>query len=188
MEDNEIVQLYWERNEKAIVETDTKYKAYCNRIAMNILNDSMDAEECVNDTYMKVWNSIPPNKPKQLSTFIGKITRNLSFDVYRKKHTDKRGNGQIDLILEEMSEMISGGVNPEHELSKKELISDINLFLGKMPRDKRILFVRRYWYADSIEEIAKQFRMTENNVSVNLARIRGKLKKYLVARGYYYGE
>lgn len=185
MEDKEIVQLYWDRNEQAIVETDKKYKSYCSKIAMNILNDSMDAEECVNDTYLKAWNSIPPHRPEQLSTFIGKITRNLSFDVYRKKHTEKRGNGQFELILEEMSEMIPGGLNPEHEISKKELIQEINLFLGKLPQEKRRMFVRRYWYADSITEIAKQFQRTENSVSVNLARVREKLKNYLATRGYY---
>lgn len=186
MKDKEIVQLYWDRDEQAVRATSKKYGAYCQKIAMNILNDYGDAEECVNDTYVKVWNCIPPHKPERLATFLGKITRNLSFDVYKKKHTSKRGEGQVDVVLDELSEIISGGYEPENEIIKQELMNEINQFLAKLPQNKRQIFVCRYWYADSVTEIAKRFGMTENSVSVCLSRVRVDLKNYLVERGYFY--
>lgn len=186
MSDSEIVALFWNRNENAISMTSKKYGTYCMRVAMNILNNHSDSEECVNDTYLKAWNSIPPHKPAKLSTFLGKITRNLSFDIYRKKHTNTRGNGEMPVVLDELAEIISGGDIPEDIVIEKELIKEINQFLAGLSDEKRKIFVCRYWYADSVKDIAKKFKMTENNVSVTLARTRKMLRDYLVERGCMY--
>ena len=165
MEDREIVNLYWERNSNAIKETASKYGGYCKAIAKNILGNNEDAEECVNDTYLNTWNSIPPNRPNVLSTYLGKITRNLSFDRFRQRHADKRGGGEI-------------------EVEKKELIRAINSFLDTLSQEKCNIFLCRYWYAIPVSEIATRFGMSEGNVSVTLTRIRIKLKNYLKERGY----
>ena len=184
MDDAKIVQLYWERNEQAIIESSNKYGTYCNSIAHNILFNWADAEECVNDTWLHAWNSMPPHKPYILSTFLGKITRNLSFDCYKRNHRDKRGGNNIDLVLEELEEIVSGNDNPEKQLQEKELKEEINQFLFSLSKDKRYMFILRYWYADSISEIAERFGLSENNVSVILNRVRKKLKSYLNEKGY----
>lgn len=184
MDDKEILELYFARNEAAVKVTSEKYGKYCYIIAMNILGNKEDAEECVNDTYIKAWNSIPPNRPEILKTFLGKITRNLAFDLYKKMNAKKRGNGQISAIFDELAECVSGGGEPDNELYKKELINAINSFLGTLSEEKCSLFVRRYWYAESISDIAKRYGMSENNVSVNLNRIRKKLHDYLIERRF----
>lgn len=184
MEDNTIVQMYWNRDEKAIVETSAKYGSYCLSIAKNILGNHEDAEECVNDTYLHTWKSIPTNRPAMLSTYLGKIVRNLSFNLYKKNRAEKRGFGQIPFVLEELSELIADSNKPEEELDSKLLAESINSFLADLPVEKRKLFVCRYWYADSVKDIAKSFGMTENNVSVTLSRLRNNLHKYLLESGF----
>lgn len=184
MEDCKIVQLYWNRDPNAITQTANKYGNYCAAIAKNILGNNEDAEECVNDTYMSAWNSMPPHKPDVLSAFLGKITRNLSFNRYKFEHARKRGGSEIPSVLDELSECISGTKNVEKELEYKELIKSINSFLDNLSYEKRSLFVRRYWYSDSIRTIAKQHNMKESSVSMTLKRLRTKLKKYLLERGF----
>ena len=184
MEDKDIVKLYWERDPDAIKETASKYGVYCRVIARNILGNQEDAEECVNDTYLKAWNSIPPNSPNVLSAYLGKITRNLSFDRFRQKCADKRGEGEIELVLDELSECISDTAGVEDEVEKKELVRSINSFLDTLSQEKCSIFLCRYWYAMPVSEIAVRFGMSDGNVSVVLNRIRGKLKKYLIERGY----
>ena len=184
MEDREIVNLYWERNSNAIKETASKYGGYCKAIAKNILGNNEDAEECVNDTYLNTWNSIPPNRPNVLSTYLGKITRNLSFDRFRQRHADKRGGGEIELVLDELGECVSGADTVEQEVEKKELVRAINSFLDTLSQEKCNIFLCRYWYAIPVSEIATRFGMSEGNVSVTLTRIRIKLKNYLKERGY----
>lgn len=185
MEDVKIVQLYWDRNESAISETANKYGNYCTSIAQNILGDHEDAQECVNDTYLNAWNSMPPHRPNMLRTFLGKITRNLSFNKYKHDHAHKRGDGQISAILDELSECVSGKDDVQAEVEYHELVRAIDEFLDSLSPQKRRIFVCRYWYNDSISEIAKQFRMKENAVSMTLRRIRSKLRQYLVDRGYH---
>ena len=185
MEDVKIVQLYWDRNEFAISETANKYGNYCTSIAQNILGDHEDAQECVNDTYLNAWNSMPPHRPNMLRTFLGKITRNLSFNKYKHDHAHKRGDGQISAILDELSECVSGKDDVQAEVEYHELVRAIDEFLDSLSPQKRRIFVCRYWYNDSISEIAKQFRMKENAVSMTLRRIRSKLRQYLVDRGYH---
>lgn len=184
MEDVKIVQLYWDRNESAITETSTKYGSYCTSIAQNILGNHEDALECVNDTYLNAWNSMPPHRPNMLSTFLGKITRNLSFNKYKHDHAHKRGEGQIPAVLEELSECVSGKEDVHATVEYHELVRAIDEFLDSLSPQKRSIFVCRYWYNDSITDIAKQFHMRENAVSMTLRRIRAKLQKYLVERGY----
>lgn len=184
MEDREIVQLYWDRDEAAIKESSLKYGAYCRSISRNILESWEDAEEVVNDTWLKAWNAIPPKKPSILSVFLGRITRNLSFDIYRREHREKRGGHQIDLVLDELAECVSGKSNPQKEFEAAQLTEDLNRFLASLPEDKRNMFILRYWYAESIASIAERFNVSENNISVSLNRIRKKLKNDLVERGY----
>lgn len=184
MEDSKIVQLYWDRNEFAISATSEKYGHYCHSIAKNILGNHEDAEECVNDTYINAWNTMPPNRPKFLATFLGKIIRNISFNRYKYNTADKRGGGELPLVLDELSEIVSGRENVEQEMNHKELIHAINVFLEGLPPKKRMIFLRRYWYTDSIAEIAVQYQMKENAVSMALNRIRFQLHNYLIERGF----
>ena len=183
MEDDKIVELYWDRDEAAITATSDKYGVYCLSISQNILGNREDAQECVNDTYLKAWNTIPPHRPAMLSTFLGKITRNLSFDRYKACRRDKRGGSQTALVLDELGEIIADK-RSDDEFDRKELLESINAFLSSLPPDKRKMFVCRYWYAYSISEIAKRFGMAENNVSVSLNRTRQKLRNYLKERGF----
>lgn len=184
MDDEKIVKLYWERDEQAIPATADKYGHYCTSIARNILGNKEDTEECVNDTYLQAWNAIPPYRPSILSTFLGKITRNLSFNRYKHNTAGKRGGGQTMMVLDEIAELVSDTNTIEQEINRKELIQTIDDFLNELPVDKRKIFVCRYWYFDCVSDIASQFRMTENHVSVTLNRLRKKLHNYLLERGF----
>lgn len=184
MDDASIVQLYWDRSESAIEESSNKYGAYCASIARNILHSEPDEEECVNDTWLRAWNAMPPQKPSVLSAFFGKITRNLSFDRYKKLLRKKRGGHQMDAVLDELSECVSGREDTERQWDEKELADEIGRFLQGLPREKRALFILRYWHAFDLSEIARRAGMSENNVSVTLGRLRGKLKAHLAERGY----
>lgn len=184
MDDAEIIRLYWERNEQALPATAEKYGNYCTSIARNILGSYEDAEECVNDAYFKAWNSIPPHKPDSLSAFLGKIVRNLSLNQYRYNTADKRGGGTAAVVLDEIAEFVSDTGSVEQEIDRRELVKAIDEFLNRLPTDKRRIFLCRYWYFDSIADIADRFGMTENNVSVTLNRLRTKLKNYLLERNF----
>ena len=184
MQDEKIVQLYWDRDEQAIGESSAKYGKYCGTIAGNILNSRTDAEECVNDTWLRAWNSMPPHRPVLLSVFLGKITRNLAFDRYRALRREKRGGGQMDLVLEELEECVSDRDDPAQQHQVQELMAEINAYLLALPKTKRDLFILRYWYADSIRQIAEKSGLSENNVSVSLSRMRKDLKAHLHERGY----
>ncbi len=184
MEDKDIVDLYWKREQSAISETASKYGGYCKSISRNILGNSEDAEECVNDSYLRLWNLIPPHRPQTLSTFLGKIVRNISFDRFRHKNAEKRGGGEINLVLDELSECVSGKESVESSFSKELLANEINNFLKTLSHEKCNVFICRYWYAMPVSEIAKKFGKTENNISVNLNRMRKDLKVYLTERGF----
>lgn len=184
MDDERIVQLYWERNESAIAESARKYGAYCTSIARNILLNPADAEECVNDTWLHAWNAMPPHRPSLLSAFLGKITRNLSFDLYKRLHREKRGGYGIDAVLDELAECVSGTDEPEKRREEQELKEEINRFLLALPEEKRCMFILRYWYADGVSEIASRMKTSENRVSVSLSRIRSRLKAHLIERGF----
>lgn len=184
MDDNGIIQLYWDRDDQAIKATSEKYGHYCKAIARNILNSEEDAEECVNDTYFNAWNSMPTHWPEQLASFLGKITRNLSFNRYRHNKAEKRGGGEITLVLGELTDCVSDLDNVEQAIDLQELKKAINAFLRSLSAKKRSLFVRRYWYADSVSRIAGDYGMLPGTVSKALERIRKQLKAYLTERGF----
>lgn len=184
MDDAKIVQLYWDRNEQAIPATADKYGNYCASIARNILGNKEDAEECVNDTYLNAWNSMPPHRPGILSAFLGKITRNLSFNRYRHNTADKRGGGELPAVLEELSDLVSGKDDVEQILDQKELTKAIDTFLDGLSPEKRSIFISRYWHTDSISEIAVRHGMRDGAVSMTLNRLRLKLHNYLLERGF----
>lgn len=185
MEDTKIVQLYWDRDPDAIVHTADKYGNYCNTIAVHILGNQEDAEECVNDTYMGAWRAMPPHRPMILSTFLGKITRNLAFNRYKQIHADKRGGGQLSEVLDELVECVPGTGNVEQELEYDQLVEAIDAFLDMLSTEKRVMFVRRYWYNDSMAEIAVRVGKKEKAVSKVLERIRRDLRHCLEERGYW---
>ena len=178
MDDLDIIELYFAREEKAISETQAKYGSYCQKISMNILGNAEDAEECVNDTWLKAWNSIPPERPGVLRLFLGRITRNLAIDRYRANRKSGR-NRELELSLEELSACI-----PLQETQAGELPALLDDFLRMTPPDDRRLFVLRYWHAHSVKSLAETFHMTTGAVSNRLWRTREKLRTYLTERGY----
>ena len=183
MQDNEIVDLYWARSEDAITQTNIKYGSYCRKIAMNITADTEDSEECVNDTYLSAWNSMPEERPNMLAPYLASITRNLAISLYRKVHSQKRGAGQLPLALDELTEVASSA-SVEDEAARRLLTKHINSFLSELTTDNRKIFVRRYFYVDSLSEIADAFKMTESGVKSQLFRLRQKLKESLEKEGY----
>lgn len=184
MDDNDIIQMYWDRNDQAIRATAEKYGHYCKVIAKNILNNDEDAEECVNDTYLNAWNTMPAHWPKRLATFLGKITRNLSFNKYKHNHSQKRGGGEIALVLDELTDCISDADDVEQAFDRQELIKAVNSFVRSLPIDRRNIFVRRYWYADSVSSIANDYGMLPGTASKALERTRKQLRAYLTERGF----
>ena len=176
MDDKKIISLYFDRNQTAITETSKKYGRYLHKISYNILADMSDAEECVNDTYLTAWNTIPPKKPSVLSVFLARITRFASIDVLRRKTADKRGGGEMPLLLEELGDCVSNGDSVFEEYAKKALAEALQKFLWALPMRDRTVFLKRYFYAMSVSDIARQMGMTENNVSKVLSRTREKLK------------
>lgn len=184
MEDSEIIRLYWERSADAIAATAGKYGGYCRAIAKNILRSEEDVEECVNDTWLRLWNAIPPQRPAQLSAFLGRVVRNLSLDRLQQIRTEKRGGGGLELVLEELSECVSGGETVEQALDRAELLAAINGFLGSLPKQKRDLFVLRYWHAYPIADIAARHGLSVGSVTMSLKRCRENLRNYLKERGF----
>lgn len=179
MEDNRIIELYFARDEQAIRHTADKYGAYCMAVSMNVLHSEPDAEECVSDTYIKTWNSIPPTKPESLKLFLGKIVRNLSINRWRSWHSDKR-NRDLEVSMTELESCIP---DPD-DGNRGELVSLINEFLEKQPKTDRVMFVQRYWYSLSAAQIGEEMGVSENAVWVRLHRTRERLKKFLEERGY----
>ena len=183
MEDKQIIALFFERSEQAITEIAAKYGKLCLRIADNILNNISDAEECVNDAYLGAWNTIPPQKPNPLQAYICKIVRNVAITKYHANTALKR-NSHYDIALDELENCLFSSENPESILQAKELSGLLDRFLYKLDSRSRIMFVRRYWFGDSIAAIAVALNMRPNSVSVHISRIRGKLRKFLINEGY----
>lgn len=184
MNDEKIIEMFRMRDERAIRESMTAYGAYCQKVACGILSDPADAEEAVADTWLTAWDSIPPNAPKYLRLFLGRITRNRALSIWRRKHAQSRGGGQVELALEELEECISGGGDPEQIVSTGQLKQAITVFLKSEPAMRRNVFLRRYYYIEDIPVIAKDYGLTESNVRMMLSRTRQKLKKYLQQEGY----
>lgn len=179
MEDNMIIELYWARDEAAISETDAKYGHYCYTVAYNILADGSDAEESVSDTYFAAWRSMPPHRPGVLKSFLGKLTRRCSISLWRKNHAGKRGGGQIEAALEELSECIPDRHGIDERLELRELAGAIDTFLRTLPEDSRRVFIRRYWHLDSIDAISGRFVYRRGKVKTVLFRTREALRDYL---------
>lgn len=183
MDDGQIIDLYWARSETAIWETANKYSKYCHAIAYNILYNNEDAEECVNDTYLRAWGGMPPQRPNRLSTYLGKITRNLSLNKYEKYTAEKRGFGQVPLVLEELQNCIPAASSVEQTIEDEALAGILNSFLADLPADTRKIFMRRYWYLSPIKEIAADYGFSESKVKMTLFRARNELKQILEKGG-----
>ncbi len=184
MDDKTIIALYESRDETAVKETQKKYGGLCQYIAEQILSSREDAEECVNDAYVKAWNTIPPQKPESIGSYISMLTRQLSINRYKQNHRHKRGGGQIPLILEELQECIAdkGDMPSADDMTLRDAL---NSFLGALPQRDRMVFMRRYWYTDEVEKIASDYGMTQGHVNVLLYRTRKKLQEYLEKEDIY---
>lgn len=183
MEDHQILDLYFQRSEQAIQETDTKYGNYCFRIAYQILASREDAQESVSDTYLAAWDAIPPKRPLLLSAFLGRITRNVSIDRWRTRSAYKRGGGEFSLCLEELTNCTSGQPSVEDQQIQKEVVQTLNVFLKQLPETERKVFVCRYWYMDSIRDISEDFGISQTRVTTMLHRTRERLRKQLKKEG-----
>ena len=183
MEDLQIVQLFWDRKEEAIIKAEEKYGRYCSSIASNILHDISDTEECLNDCMLRAWNSIPPARPKSLKAYLGKIIRNLALDRAESASAVKRGGGEVPLALDELAECVGGGEDPVSALEGKELSALINAFLKGQDELKRKLFVRRYWYMDTLADAAGRLGLKKSNAKTILFRMRKELAEYLKLEG-----
>lgn len=184
MRDQEITELFWERKEQAVTESNIRYGAYCRRISYNILANKEDVEECMNDTWYQAWNAIPPQRPLCLKALFGKIIRNLSLNRWKWDRAGKRIRPEAMLVLDELGECVSGREQPEDVVLAEELKKEINRFLHGLSTREQGMFVQRYFYLESIKSIARYHGITENAVSVNLNHVRKQLKQYLSERGY----
>lgn len=179
MKDSEIVALYWSRSEQALRETAAKYGSYCYSIAFRILESSEDSEECVNDTYLKAWNAIPPHRPENLAAYLGKITRNLAIDRYHQQSAQKRGGGQAELVLEELRTVLPQSSQSDEIADEIALTDALNRFLSRLQPTARRIFLMRYWHTYSVKEIARQLGIGESRVKMSLLRARNRLKEML---------
>lgn len=184
MQDEKIVELYWQRDESAIRETQEKYENYLYKIAYNILSDKEDSNESVNDTYLAAWNSMPPHKPNVLSTYLGKLTRRISIDIFRKRNRIKRQGSEYSLSLTELEDCISGNNSPEKDYEAKVLGEAINSFLRTLSVDARNVFIGRYYFLDSVKDVAKYCGISESKAKTLLFRTRNSLREYLEKEGF----
>lgn len=188
MQDEDIINLYFARDQRAITETDAKYGHYCHQIAMQILDNPQDAEETVNDTWFRTWNSIPPCRPNILKLYLAKTTRNLAFDRYRCQNAQKRGGGEVELALDELSECLGSPQSIDDNLNSAELTASIQRLLQTLPTRHRFVFVRRYFFVEPIEQISARYGIRKANVLMILARVRKKLKAHLIKEGFFYDK
>lgn len=188
MTDEEILSLYFRREEQAIRETSDRYSACCYTVANRILQSPEDSEECVNETWLRAWKTIPPAYPHNLKAYLTSITRNLAFNIRRSRKALRRGSGEISAVLEELSECVAADGTPEEDLIQRELGQTINAFLDTLPERDRDVFLRRYYYVESHREIAQRYRLRENTVAVILTRVRKKLKQHLIREGYIHDK
>lgn len=184
--DEKIIDLYWERNELAITATDKKYRNFLFTIAYNIVHDDLDCEECLNDTYLGTWNSIPPTRPSILSAFLSKIMRNIAVNRFKKNHTAKRVPGELVLSLEELDPYMSSDMSMDEELAIQRLSDVLNQHLHEMEDRDRLVFMCRYYYADKIIEIAEMLGVSRNTVTKYLSDIREALKERLIREGLWH--
>lgn len=182
MEDQRIIELYWQRDERAIPETAQKYGAFCAAIAANVLSDRRDAEECVNDTWLRAWNAMPPQRPRLLRPFLGRITRNLAINLWEKNHARKRYAG-MELLLDELSECVPSPQTVEREMDERELGAFLSAWLRTLSADDRRLFVRRYWNGEALQALAAEWGETPEKLAQRTYRLRQALKTELERNG-----
>lgn len=182
MDDSKIIELFFERQEQAIIELSNKYGSVCSKVAFNILNNKQDTEECVSDAYLGAWNTIPPQTPNPLLSYVCRIVRNLAIKKYHANTAAKR-NSIYDVALDELENCFPSSVSVEDDFNVIETARIIDEFLATLNQKNRIMFVRRYWHSDSIDDLAKLFQTSNHNISVRLSRTREKLKKYLIKEG-----
>lgn len=183
MEEQEILSLYFDRDEAALTQTAQRYGPYCHHIAYGILHSRPDSEECVNDTWLSAWQAIPPTRPTCLRAWLGRVTRNLALDRCRRNDAHKRGRRQLQLCLEELGECVSNTPGPQQQLETREIAAAVSVFLGRLSQTDRLLFLRRYWYLDSSRVLAHRLGLKEGQVNTRLHRIRKRLKNYLRQEG-----
>ncbi|MBQ6273196.1 MAG: sigma-70 family RNA polymerase sigma factor [Oscillospiraceae bacterium] len=179
MEDAAIVELYWQRDQQAIAETDKKYGAYCQHIAYAVCSDRLDAEECVNDTWLRAWGAMPDKRPTVLATFLGKITRNLAINRFQRKTRKKRGGGETELALEELEDCIPAALDVERRYELQEFRQAIGRFVSGLSETEQKVFVARYWYLCPVEEIARRLQISSSKTKSMLFRLRNRLRLYL---------
>lgn len=184
MEDHQIIRLFFERSEQALSELASKYEKNCMKISMNVLNNRQDSEECVNDSYLVMWNTIPPEKPNPLKSYLYRVVRNKAIDKYKYNNRQKR-NGTYDLCLEELEYCIEGLTTVEEEVSSKDLAGYVNDFIESLDSINQMLFVRRYWYMDSFENLAKRTGIKEGAIRTRISRVRIKFREFLIERGVF---
>ena len=183
MEDSHIVALYWDRDETAITASQQKYGGFCERIALQILGRREDSEECVADTWLRTWNTVPPARPVSLRAFFGRIVRNLSLSRYRQQRAQKR-YAPMELLLEELEDCIPAPQNTETAAETAELVRIVDEWLGSLPQQERILFLRRYWFGDALSALAKECGISPNALAQKMLRMRLRLKALLEKEGY----
>lgn len=183
MEDEQIIELYWSRSERAVAETDARYGKYCYAIAYNVLSSKEDSAECVNDTWLGAWRSMPPKRPSCLAAFLGRLTRNLALNRWRSRRAEKRGGGQLTLALEELGECAAARNEVENVEDRALIVSVLDRFLASLPKRDRMVFVRRYWYFSPVAEIAKDYGLSQSNVKMSLSRGRDRLRQALEREG-----
>ena len=183
MEDQQIIDLYWNRDESAIAQTNEKYAAYCRYIVSGIVADPEDTEECLNDAYLALWNTIPPRRPNDLTAYLGKIVRNVSLNRWKRCNALKRKATQVPLTLEELGECIPAGGDEEQVLDRMALVASLNSFLEGLEQEQRRIFMARYWYLRSVKDIAEEYGITESKVKMSLMRSRAKLRQELEKEG-----
>lgn len=182
LEDNDIIELYFARNEAAIAETEKKYSGYCGAVAKNILNKREDEEECLNDTWLSAWNDIPPSRPSVFRAYLGRITRNLSLNILRRRGAGKRGG--LEVIFGELDEALPAADSVERELDGRELAAAVNEFIAGLSPQEKFFFLRRYWYCDPVAELARRSGVQPQKISQVLFRLRARLKKKLEEEGH----
>lgn len=182
MEDNDIIELYFARNEAAIAETEKKYSGYCGTVARNILNKPEDEEECLNDTWLAAWNDIPPSRPRFFRAYLGRITRNLSLNILRRRGAGKRGG--LEVIFGELDEALPAAECVERELDGRELAAAVNDFVAELSPQEKFFFLQRYWYCNSVSGIAAASGVPQQRISQTLFRLRARLKKKLEEEGH----
>ena len=180
MDDDKIIDLYWERDEDALVESERRYGRYCSSIALRILNNMESSEECVNDTWLHAWNAMPPQKPDVLRIFLGSITRNLSLNRVRDLSREKRGGGQAVLALDELADCVSDTETPDRVLEDQEITKIINKWLSSLKKEERVAFIRRYWFCDSLSEVSTLMGWSESKTNSLLRRLRIRLKNHMI--------